>query len=125
LTAGAPRRAPPQLTWSAPGLTSPAGPEPRGAGGTDRYVARVHNRRRGTRRLLSSLWDVTLRSRRRRRIRELRRGRSSGLVFTRRVPRNARQRVCVNVVATAAGARGASAVACGAVSATRPPGVTG
>jgi hypothetical protein len=95
-------------------------------GGTARYVARVHNRRRGTRRLLSSLWDVTLRSRTStRRIRELRRGRSSSLVFTRRVPRNARRRVCIKVVGTAAGARAASAAICAAVRGARPPGVTG
>jgi hypothetical protein len=75
-----------------------------------------HNRRRGSNRLLSSLWDVTLTGGgRRTRIRQLRRGRSRSLIFTRRVPRTARRRFCVDVVAIAAGARAASARFCSPV----------
>jgi hypothetical protein len=91
-----------------------------------RYVARVHNRRRGTRRLASSLWHVTLNNRARpRRIKELRRGRSRRLVFMRRVPRSARRRFCVDVLASAAGARAARARVCSRVQGARPPRATG
>ena len=96
-------------------------------GGTARYIARVHNRRRRGRGLRSSLWDVALHVRRGRTIRiaEVRPGRSRRLMLSRRVPRSARHRFCVDAAATAAGARVAHAKACAAVGAARPPGVTG
>jgi FG-GAP-like repeat len=96
-------------------------------GTTARYVARVHNRRRGNDRLRSSLWDVTLAAfrGRRTRISELRRGRSHSVTFTRRVPRTARRRFCVDVVATAAGARPASARVCVPIRAARALAATG
>ena len=86
------------------------------------YVARLRNQRRGKDRLASSLWDVTLtRATRTTRIRELRRGRTRSVTFTRRVPRTTtRSRFCVSVVATAAGARAADARSCAAVAAAPP-----
>ena len=82
-----------------PGLAVSLHAPPRVQPGTTvRYIARVHNRRRGSRRLLSSLWDITLNAYtlnghdRTMRIRELRRGRSRRVTFTRRVPRGARGR---------------------------------
>jgi hypothetical protein len=102
------------------------GPRSVQPGTTVRYVARVHNRRRGKRRLLSSLWDVTLFDRSRStRIHELRRGRSRKLVLTYRVPRSARRRICVEAGATAPGARGMHAQACSRVGASGAPDVTG
>ena len=96
-------------------------------GTTARYVVRVRNRRRGRDRLRSSLWDVVLHIRRGRtvRIAAVRPGRSRSLMLSRRVPRSARHRFCVDAAATAAGARAAHAKACAAVRAARPPGVTG
>ncbi len=95
-------------------------------GTTARYVARVHNRRRGSRRLLSSLWDVTFFGRTRTtRIHELRRGQSQRITFTSRVPRSARRRFCVEVGATAPAARGAHTHVCSRVGAAGAPGVTG
>jgi hypothetical protein len=96
-------------------------------GMTARYVARVHNRRPAGRGLRSSLWDVTLEAFRARgiRISRVRSGRSRTLTFTRKVPRQARQRFCVYAVATAPGTRAARAVACAMVRSTRSPGVTG
>jgi hypothetical protein len=58
------------------------------------------------------------------RVRELRRGRSRSLSFTRRVPRSARSPFCAEVVATAAGARPDTARACAGVRAAAP-GFTG
>jgi hypothetical protein len=76
-------------------------------GTTTRYVARVQNRRRGGDRLLSSLWGVTLTGgTRSTRMDELRAGRSRRVVFTVRVPRAARGRLCTRAVAGALGARG-------------------
>ena len=86
------------------------------------YTARLRNQRRGRDKLRSSLWDVTLtHATRTTRIRELRRGRTRRVTFTRRVPRTAtRSRMCVTVVATAAGARAADARSCAAVAAASP-----
>ena len=96
-------------------------------GGTARYIARVHNRRRRGRGLRSSLWDVVLHVRRGRTIRvaKVRPGQSRSLMLSRRVPGSARHRFCVDAAATAAGARAAHAKACAVVRAARPPGVTG
>ena len=96
-------------------------------GNPARYVMRVRNRRRGADRLLSSLWDVRLNTGRPRKteIRELRRGRSRTLRFTRSVPRIARERFCTVVVTTAPGARAARARVCAQVGAARAPSVTG
>jgi hypothetical protein len=100
------------------GLTvSLHGPRRVQPGAVVRYVARLRNQRRGKDRLASSLWDVTLKhATRTTRIRELRRGHTRSVTFTRRVPRTTTQsRLCVSVVATAAGARAADARSCAAV----------
>jgi hypothetical protein len=104
-------RRPPARTGLAVRLQGPRRVHP---GTTARFVAVVRNRRTGRRRERSSLWHVTLDARHARtlKIRELRRGRARTLRFTRRVPRNARGRFCVNGVATAAGARAASVRLC-------------
>jgi hypothetical protein len=100
-------------------------------GTTVRFTARVHNRRRGSRRLRSSVWDVTLhahtlnRHGRTIRIRELRRGRSRRLTVTRSVPRGAHGRFCAVVVATAPGTHAVHARACAPVRAARAPTATG
>jgi hypothetical protein len=110
---------------SRPGLTvSLHGPRRVQPGAVVRYVARLHNRRRGRNRMRSSLWDVALKhATRTTRIRELRRGRTRSVTFTRRVPRTTtRSRLCVSVVATAAGARAANARSCAAVAAAPPAG---
>ena len=115
-----------------PGLAVSLHAPPRVQPGTTvKYIARVHNRRRGSRRLLSSLWDITLNAYtlnghdRTMRIRELRRGRSRRLTFTRRVPRGARGPVCAVVVATATATRAVRARACAPVRAARAPTATG
>jgi hypothetical protein len=107
------------VTLQGPGRVRP--------GTRARYVARVSNRRhRGSRRLLSSLWDITLKgSTRQLRVRELRRGRSRRLAFTVRVPRDVRGRFCGDAVATAAGARAARARTCAPVRPAGAPAVTG
>ena len=100
-------------------------------GTTARFVAHVRNRRRGSRRLLSSLWDITLDAHTRNghgrtaRIHELRRGRSRRVTFTRPVPRGARGRFCAVVVATAPATRGVHARACAPVRAARARTATG
>ena len=89
-------------------------------GQTVRYTARVRNRRRGTGRVLRSLWDLTVLSRgEQTRIRELRAGRTRDITFSRTVPRTGRRRFCVEVVATAPGAREAHAAACSPVRGAR------
>ena len=102
------------------------GPRSVRPGTSVRYTARLRNRRDGGGRTASSLWDVTLNDlRRTRRIRELRRGRSRSVSFTRRVPATARTPFCVHVVATAAGARATRARTCAAVADARAPASTG
>jgi hypothetical protein len=121
-----------------PGLAvSLRGPSRVQPGTTARYVARVRNRRRGRDRLRSSLYDVTLHGRGpRKRINELRRGRTRTFTFTVRVPRSAgtarvgstpRGRFCVGVGASAPGARTEGARVCSRVraAAAPPPRVTG
>ncbi len=109
-----------------PGLAvSLRGPSRVQRGTTAGYVVRVRNRRRGHDRLRSSLWGVTLHGGGpRKRIRELRRGRTRTFRFTVRVPRSAgtarvgstpRGRFCVGVGASAPGARTAGARACARV----------
>jgi hypothetical protein len=91
-------------------------------GGTAHYIAVVSNRRTSRRRSRSSLYAVVLDHRRAAplRVRELRRGRSHSLRFTRSVPRSARSPFCAEVVATAAGARPTTARACAGVRAAAP-----
>jgi hypothetical protein len=102
------------------------GPRRVRAGTTVRYLARVHNRRRGRHRLVSSLWDIAVRSgTRHRRIHELRRGRSRSVTFTRRVPRTARRRFCVSVLAVGPGLSAAADRTCAPVQAARAPSLTG
>ena len=91
-----------------------------------RYLVRVRNRRRGGRRLLSSLWHVTLTAGRPggsrvTRIRELRAGRARRAALTVRVPRSARGRICTRAVAGAPGARPDQARACSRVQAAGAP----
>ena len=90
---------------------------------TARYVAVVRNRRTGGTRSRSSLWDVTVNSLPGRtvRVRELRRGRVRSLSFTRRVPRTTESRFCVDVTATAPGARAAHERLCSPVSGAVAP----
>ena len=114
-----------------PGLAVSLHAPPRVRPGTTvRYIARVHNRRRGSRRLLSSLWDITLNTHtlnghgRTMRIHELRRGRSRRVTFTGRVPRGARGRVCAVIVAAAPATRAVRARACAPVRAARARMVT-
>ena len=87
-----------------------------------RYTAVVSNRRTHKRRARSSLYAIALDLRRGRplRVDELRRGRSRTLTFRRRVPSSARAPFCVEVVATAAGARAKTARTCAAVDTQRP-----
>jgi hypothetical protein len=78
-----------------------------------RYVARVTNGRKRSRRVRASLWNVTVGDRvHTKRIRELRRGSSRTVVFTRRIPLATRGRVCETVVATSPGTRAARAREC-------------
>ena len=108
------------------------GPRSVTPGATAAYVARVHNRRRGRGRNVSSLWDVIVRdgNLRTKRIRELRRGRTHAFSFTVSVPRNAglartgstpAGQFCVKVGAGAAGTRGDRARACSLVRASARP----
>ncbi len=107
------------------------GPRSVRPGATVTYVARVHNRRRHSHRLVSSLWDITLTTgTRTKHIPELRRGRSRTLVFTVRVPRSApvsvprapRGRFCIEATAGAPGVRADRARACSRVrAAARAP----
>jgi hypothetical protein len=110
-----------------PGLAvSLHGPRRAQAGTSARYVARLRNRRGGRDRLRSSLWDVTLTSgTRTARFHEVPRGRSRRLVFSRRVPRSARGRFCVDIVATAPGARAVRVSDCARVRAAAAPAFTG
>jgi hypothetical protein len=109
----------PQRGGLAVSLRGPRQVEP---GSTVRYVARVHNRRRGKRRLASSVWDIMLHNGpRTKRIHELRRGRTRSVVLTRQVPPTARGRVCARVVATAPGTRAASDRVCSLIRAAQAP----
>ena len=111
------------------------GPRSVTPGAIARYVARVHNRRHGRDRIVSSLWDITLiEGARTQRIHELRRGRTRTVSFTVSVPRSAgtvrvlatpRGRFCVGVGAGAPGARANTAHVCSRVRATLPPRFTG
>jgi hypothetical protein len=96
------------------------------SGETVRYVARVHNRRHGGR-LRSSLWHVALIAPGGRvvRVARLRPGRSGALTFARAVRRRAGRRFCVDVGASAPGARPARARACAAVAVAPRARVTG
>ena len=120
------------------------GPRSVTPGATVTYVARVHNRRHGRNRLVSSLWDVSVvHGARTKRVHELRRGRTRSVSFRLRVPRtagttgaprsagtvrlpgSARGRFCVGVGASAPGARADFARACSRVRALLPPRFTG
>ncbi len=120
------------------------GPRAVTPGATVRYVARVHNRRQGRDRLVSSLWDITLvQGAHTKRIHELRRGRMRTVSFTVKVPSSAgtaraprsagavrlpgtpRRRFCVGVSAGAPAAHADSAHVCSRIRATLPPRVTG
>ena len=120
------------------------GPRSVRPGATATYVARMHNRRHGRNRIVSSLWDITLiRGAHTQRIHELRRGRTRSFSFTVRVPQSTgtarvprgagavrvpgtpRGRFCVGVRASAPGARADSAHVCSRLRATLPPKLTG
>ena len=109
------------------------GPRTVTAGTTARFFARLRNRRSGGTRVVSSLWDLKLRSGEFQiaragalhRIRELRRGRSRTVVIHVRVPAGAGGRFCTTVTATAPGTRAATARACAAVAQAARPRVTG
>ncbi|MFZ0091605.1 MAG: VCBS repeat-containing protein [Solirubrobacteraceae bacterium] len=87
------------------------------------YVAVVYNRRTDRRRLRSSLWDVVVDARRGRtlRVHELRRGRDRRLSFFRRLTPRQRGRYCVDVVATAPGAKAVRAQTCTSITNPSPP----
>ena len=95
-------------------------------GTTVRYLAHVHNTRHNKRRLASSVWDIVLHSgQTTKRIHELRRGRSSGIVLTERVPLGTRRRFCTAVVTTAPDTRAVYDRVCSSVRAAQAPAVTG